>query len=265
MDFSRQSAARETISEGAAEVKAKLRDDLSRWSRTRRFVSLKPRIPCMECDGAGKTQCSVCAGSGRSRMVLEDGRQEACTSCDGTGANTCVVCAGRGMVANAHRRTMLWVLGIGGVAWLLILFQLWGRDVLPEQRAAILQRGEHGNAVTAPPSRSPGGAPGGANPQQRGAVSGGVAAPAAGGQWAIPPQGGQPQGYSGAPQVQPGAPAPPGSMHGNSIQPGATGPVRGYGQPGVGGGASGQYGQMQGGQGVMQPSGGGNSIPSPPR
>lgn len=247
-----RSATRETITEGAAEVKAKLREDLSRWSRTRRFATLKPEIPCLECDGAGKIQCAACGGTGLSKLVLDDGRQEACVKCDGKGAITCVVCAGKGLVANAHRKTMLWLLAVGGLAWLFILFQLWGRDVLPEQRAAILQRGEHGQAVTAPAVGVQGAGRGVTAPVQGGAgVSPGGPASTA---W---PQPGQPQtpvgaqGSYGAPPLQPGVTTPSGMPHGNSVQPG-TNPSGGIG-----------YGQPQGGA-RPGPYGGGNSLGMPP-
>jgi hypothetical protein len=251
MDFSRQSAARDTISEGAAEVKAKLRDDLSRWSRTRRYVSLKPAIPCLECDGAGKTQCAGCDGSGRSRIILDDDRQEPCVRCDGKGAVTCVVCAGRGMVPNAHRKKMLWMLALGAVAWLTILFHLWGRDILPEQRARLLQRGEHGQAITAPAPRSPGGGQGVVAPPPGGpAVSGspmsGGAPPVQQGYGAQPPAGMTPQGAA---------------YHGNSVPPGPGAPMPGYRSQG-GQGVTRPWGGNQGGAGAG-PYGGGNSIPSP--
>lgn len=255
MELPRRSTARETISEGAAEVKEKLREDLSRWSRMRRYVSLKPEIPCLDCDGAGKTECVSCGGTGLSRLILDDGRQEACVKCDGKGAITCVACAGRGMVPNAHRKAMLWLLGAGGIAWLLILYQLWGRDVLPEQRAAILQRGEHGQAVTAPPAVSHG-AGRGVTAQTSGGASvrpggaGNVQWPQQGPGQAVPPVGGQ-GAYGGVPPVQPGVTAPSGMSHGNSVQPGTSS-----------GGMS-SFGRTQGGNAVT-PYGGGNSLVLPP-
>ncbi|NLI00753.1 MAG: hypothetical protein GX446_14820 [Chthonomonadales bacterium] len=221
MQPSRQSAARETLSEGAAEVKAKLKEDLSRWSRARRVVSLKPIIPCLECDGAGKHQCSACEGSGHSRLVLEDGSQDACSKCGGSGAITCVVCAGRGTVTNAYRKPMLWLLAAGGLAWLLILFQLWGRDVLPEQRARVFQRGEHGRAVVAPAIRQPSGGQGIVSP---GPAAGSAAAP----QGSAPPL---QQGYGAAPQPSMGRPGQPPGAHGNSLQPGPGPATQGFGQP----------------------------------
>jgi hypothetical protein len=251
MDPSRRSAARETISEGAAEVKEKLREDLSRWSRARRFVSLKHEIPCLECDGAGRIQCHVCGGTGKSRLVLEDGTQEPCVQCDGRGSITCVVCTGKGQVPNAHRKTMLWLMVAGGLAWLFILFQLWGRDILPEQRAAVLQRGEHGKAVSAPQPGPLGAGRGVVVPSTGGASAGNAVTPTTP-QWQqrgqnMPPP--APGGYSGAPTLQPGMAGQPGMGHGNSVPSGGSlGQGTGYGQPAPG---------------VVRPYGG-NSLPSSP-
>ena len=250
-----RSATRETISEGAAEVKAKLREDLSRWSRTRRYATLKPEIPCLECDGAGKIQCALCGGTGLSRLVLDDGRQESCVQCDGKGAYTCVVCAGRGLVPNTRRKLMLTLLAVGGLAWLLIFFQLWGRDIFPEQRAAILQRGEHGQAVSAPPVGAPGGGAGVGMPTR-----GGVGVHREGpGTAQYPQQGqGQPGGTVGGqgslgsrPPLQPGTSPSAGMPYGNSVNPGIN--------TGVGPG----YGQMRPGSNAP-PFGGGNSLGTPP-
>jgi|GEM_PF-5634507 len=243
---------REVVREGADEVRAKLREDLGRWTRARRYVSLRPEIGCLACDAAGKIECTACGGTGRSAVVLDDGRQDSCPRCDGRGATTCVECAGRGMIPNAHRKKMLWLLAVGGAAWLFILFQLWGRDVLPEQRAAILQRGEHGRAVQAPPPRAP---RTGSNVIQPGA--GGLPAGAqTRGQFA-PSSGAVPQGY---PPTGSG-----GTPHGNSVTFGGTGvPRTGYAAPPAAGQGYGNVGTVPPGTGaaVRQPYGGGNSVPS---
>jgi hypothetical protein len=242
---------RDVMREGADEVRAKLREDLSRWTRTRRYVSLKPEIGCLACDAAGKIECAACGGTGRSAVVLDDGRQESCPRCDGSGATTCVECAGRGRIANRHRRTMLWLLVVGGIAWLMILFQLWGRDVLPEQRAAILQRGEHGRAVQAPPPRAP-----------RPGSSSNVAQPATGGNPPTlqqrdrfgPTSGTAPQGY---------APGAGGMSHGNSVTFGGAGQTRtGFPPAPPPGQGYGTAGTPPSGVGVNRPYGGGNSVPS---
>jgi len=129
-----RSAARSTIAAGAAEVREKLKSDLSRWSRVRRFATLKPTMGCITCDMTGKVLCDTCDGTGRSKLVFDD-RQEACATCEGTGRVTCVTCAGRGIVPNVHRKKVLWLLILGGLAWGYVLFRLWNRDILPEFRA----------------------------------------------------------------------------------------------------------------------------------
>lgn len=125
---------RSTVSEGASEVREKLRSDLSRLMRVRRFATLKPTMGCIACDATGKIVCAICGGTGKSKLVLDD-RQEDCAHCDGTGRVTCVQCAGRGQVANVHRKKVLWLLVIGGLAWGYVLFRLWNRDILPDFRA----------------------------------------------------------------------------------------------------------------------------------
>lgn len=234
-----RSDAREIVREGAEEVKAKLREDLSRWTRTRRYVSIKPQISCLACDGAGKVQCAACGGAGKSGLVHDSGEAETCPRCGGAGAITCVECAGKGSIANRHRKIMLWILGLGAVAWLLILFQLLGRDILPEQRAAILQRGEHGQALQVAPGA-----------RQEGAGAGITAGSPQHGASVNP---GQTPGTSGYAPVPPGAPNPSGNSlpyGGSAVSPGYGGPTSGSGR-GIIGGAG-------------RPSGGGNSIPGPP-
>jgi hypothetical protein len=255
-------STREIVREGAQEVTEKLRQDLSRWSRFRRFVSLKPQIPCLDCDGAGKVQCTACGGSGKSAMVRDDGEQEACPRCGGQGSITCVECGGKGLIPNRHRKPLIAVLWVGGIAWAIILFELWGGDILPAQRAAVLQRGEHGRSVPVPPAGTSPTAP--ALPPSAGASS-------QGGQ-AVPAQ--SPQGGYGAPAA-PSAPThgnsvpsqgtaqyPPAAWHGNSVSP-----------PPAGGATPGAYGQPYGatGYGGVPPYGtqrsgygGGNSLPTRP-
>lgn len=244
LEVSRQS--RDLVREGAQEVKEKLREDLSRWSRVRRCVSLQREIPCLACDGAGKTLCAACQGSGKSGFTTETGEADACPRCGGHGSVTCVECAGRGRIANRHRTKLLWTLWLGGIAWVLVLLQLWGRDLLPEQRAKLLQRGEHGQGVSAPVSR----AAGPLNP------AGPVVAPGAA----------QTQHYTGAAgaagATAPGPPAyaPPTlgtGAHGNSVRNGTMGAlVQGsYPQPMT---------HSPGAAGPM-PRAGGNSLPTVPQ
>ncbi len=255
------------VREGAEEVKAKLREDLSRWARLRRFVSLKPEIPCLECDGAGKIQCAACRGTGKSAIVTETGEQEPCPHCGGHGSITCVDCAGRGVIPNRNRKPLIWILVAGGVAWALILFQLWGGDILPEQRAAVLQRGEHGRSVVAPPQRAGGGV-GVAIPRTQGGGSTNPVAPAGGVTYRpVPPAGsGAGGGAQGAQPWQqgyvPGDNAS-GTLHGNSV-PSSSGfaqPPGPYGGvPRAGYGATGAVP----GSGMGGPMGGGNSLPTRP-
>lgn len=212
-------SARDIVREGAQEVREKLKEDLSRWTRFRRFVSLSPEISCIECDGAGKLQCTACRGTGKLALVREDGTQEPCPKCGEFGSITCTACAGKGRIRNPHRKRLLWILGLGGVAWLLILFQLWGRDILPAQRAAILQRGEHGKSITTPPAPGTHGsgvpAPGSGAATPAGRV--GTSVPMAS------PMPGQPGGVAAPARNAPYPPgAPPvaprsGGAHGNSV------------------------------------------------
>lgn len=126
----------ETFREGAEEVKAKLRADLSRWTRARRAISLKPTLPCSECDSTGRTLCESCHGRGKQGIEFH-GEQYACMTCEGTGHVTCVECAGTGSVVNVHRKKILWLIAIGAAAWLLVLLRLYmtERDILPGFRA----------------------------------------------------------------------------------------------------------------------------------
>lgn len=140
-------AAREIVREGAAEVGEKLKADISRWTRVRRVVSLKPMIGCFECDAAGKLVCESCGGTGKTKIQLQEDTPLSCPTCDGTGHTTCVACAGQGVVPNVHRKKFLWMLVIGGIAWVLVFLQLWGRDLFPAQMAKVTQRGEHGQSA----------------------------------------------------------------------------------------------------------------------
>ncbi len=231
------SGARDVVREGAHEVREKLRDDLSRWSRIRRHVSLKPEIGCLACDAMGKIACSACGGSGKSAMVMENGAQEPCVRCDGHGSTTCVECAGAGLIPNTRRKVFLGLIIAGAIAWALVLIQLLGRDLLPEQRAALLERNDHGRSVTiapgavqrdAPPSQAP---PGRAVPTGQGQAHGPTTHGAFGGQ-SVPPSPGT-QGF-----------APPGGVSTRGGSAGTSSAPAGYGG---------------------YPSGGGNSVPSPPR
>jgi DnaJ-class molecular chaperone with C-terminal Zn finger domain len=139
----------ETIREGAAEVREKLKSDLSsvsRLVRVRRFVSLSPTMTCPTCDGRREETCAACGGSGRQKVVWND-QEIVCEGCKGTTTQACGECFGRGRVKNIHRKKFLTLLCIGGLAWAFIVFQLWGRDVLPEQSAKYLHGGGGGGAA----------------------------------------------------------------------------------------------------------------------
>lgn len=165
----------DTVKESAQEVKEKLREDFSRWTRVRRAVSLKPMVGCLACDAIGKVECGACGGAGNQKLVWNEEIQQ-CQTCAGTGQVTCAECMGRGEVENVHRKKLIAVLVIGGLAWAYILFRLWGGDILPEQRAKYLTRGGGGGATGAPaPTRGTLGrphatAPNGAQPGARGAM-----------------------------------------------------------------------------------------------
>src|SRR2546421_10953356 len=143
---------RTTFKEGAAEVKAKLRTDISRLTRFRRGVSIRPSMGCIDCDATGKLPCISCDGTGKAKVILRE-EPEPCATCDGQGYVTCTTCMGRGWVLNKNRKKILWLLGLGGLAWLFFFFRLWGGDVLPEQVANI--KGGGGKAAK---SQSPTGA-----------------------------------------------------------------------------------------------------------
>ncbi|MCX6362101.1 MAG: hypothetical protein NT029_20080 [Armatimonadetes bacterium] len=232
----RDPQTREVVREGATEVREKLREDFSRWTRSRRYMSLKPEIDCGECIGQCKTACAGCAGTGKGRVRGEDGSVPPCALCDGHGAVTCVACSGKGRVENVHRKKWIWLMGLGGAGWLLIFFQLWGRDILPEQRAAVLDRGAHGKAVTAPVRGSRYGM----------SRDGGAGAPVGGQPGMQPGMGRQAPGQQG---MQPGMGGP--AQGGMGVQPPGGGMP--YGQGGYQGGGNsmgGQAGPPQGGVGV---------------
>jgi hypothetical protein len=126
-----------SVREGAEEVRAKLKSDLSRMSRVRRAVSLKPTMGCIPCDASGKVPCLSCDGTGKSKIVISEEDQEECHTCEGTGRVTCVDCEGRGILPNIHRKKILWVLGVGVACWAFVFWRIWGGDVLPEQAAKI--------------------------------------------------------------------------------------------------------------------------------
>ncbi|MGC8666533.1 MAG: hypothetical protein ACP5VE_00255 [Chthonomonadales bacterium] len=141
------------LHEGAQEVGAKLRADISRWTRVRRMVSIKPTVSCLACDGNGKVVCAVCGGTGKSKVILNE-VQEDCPHCNGTGQITCVECAGVGQVPNVYRKPILWTLGLGALGWLIVLWVLLGRDVMPEERAHLAGGGGGGVITGRAPSSS---------------------------------------------------------------------------------------------------------------
>jgi hypothetical protein len=140
---------RETVKEGAAEVRAKLKQDVSQWARARRLVSLKPTMGCMDCDATGKLACSACGGSGIQKVVWND-EQQACATCEGTGSVTCVECAGQRFVPNKHRKKLLWILVLGGIGWAFALYTLFQPDIAPELRARHLGGGGGGFSTGRP-------------------------------------------------------------------------------------------------------------------
>lgn len=140
---------RETVKASAAEVKAKLKSDLSRMTRVRRAVSVKPMMGCVACDATGRLPCITCDGTGKSKVVVSE-EAENCATCEGRGTVTCVDCSGRGEVPNVHRKKILWVLGIGGAAWLIVFWVLWGPDILPQQRAKYISGGGGGSYTGTP-------------------------------------------------------------------------------------------------------------------
>ena len=139
----------DTLREGAAEVRDKLRQDfstISRWTRVRRFVSLSPTMMCPDCDGARQVTCGACGGVGKQKVVWND-EEIICEGCKGEKVQNCGNCFGRGRVKNIHRKKFLWLLGIGCLGWLFLLFELWGRDLLPEQSAKYLHGGGGGGTA----------------------------------------------------------------------------------------------------------------------
>jgi hypothetical protein len=152
---------RETVKEGAAEVRAKLKQDISQWSRARRLVTITPTIGCMECDATGKLACSACGGSGTQKVVWND-EQQACPTCEGHGTVTCVECAGQRRIPNKHRKKIIWVLALGGLAWAFALYTLFKPDIAPELRARYLGGGGGGYSTGRPKPATPA-VPGGEN------------------------------------------------------------------------------------------------------
>ena len=145
-------ASTAAVREGAQEVTEKLRADISRWTRVRRAVSLKPTMGCIDCDTTGKVDCAACGGGGNQKIVWNDEIQQ-CQTCAGTGQVTCSDCMGHGEVENVHRKKLKFVLVVGGIGWAYILFRLWGGDVLPEQQAKYITRGGGGSTSAAAPAR----------------------------------------------------------------------------------------------------------------
>jgi hypothetical protein len=157
----RPSSARQTLREGAEEVREKLKADLSHFARARRAVSLKPTVGCLSCDATGKVACGTCGGSGHARFVMGE-EPEKCHTCLGSGHVTCVECAGRGWVLNKHRKKIIWLLAVGAAAWALVLYRLWGGDIAPEMRANLFKTGggsfsgKSGGGYMAPRTAQPG-------------------------------------------------------------------------------------------------------------
>src|SRR5438874_12406535 len=113
-----------SVREGADEVKAKLKADISRLTRFRRSVSIKPTMGCVACDASGKVPCTSCDGTGKTKLLIAtEVEEERCHTCDGAGRVTCVDCAGKGILPNVHRKKLLWVMGVGAACWLIFFWQ----------------------------------------------------------------------------------------------------------------------------------------------
>lgn len=236
----------EAVREGASELSEKLRADFARLMALRRYASLQHTIGCSACDAQGTVPCDRCAGTGKTSVVVND-VQQSCLACNGTGTITCVECGGVGRVPNANRKKVIIMLVVGGLAWLYVLFRLWGGDVAPELRANLSKDGGgHATQVAKPVGggRSSVGAPqqmptGGTTTPQ----NGGYSNPQGGGGYSNPQGGG---GYSG-------------QQGGGYANPQGRG---GYANPQGGGGFSnpqggGGYSNPQGGGGYSNPQGGG--------
>lgn len=201
--------AAETVRESAVEVREKLKEDLgriSRLARVRRSVSLKPMVACLECNRSGKATCLTCGGAGSQKLVLNDEMQR-CEACQGSGEVTCVECMGRGLVPNVHRKKVMWMLVVGGLAWAYVLFRLWGGDVLPEQRAKYMAGGGGGGGTGRPAPAATLGSPVSPRGAQSGHFGQPSGAPGAPGASAA-------AGRLGAPAAGSGAPAAPRSPTG---------------------------------------------------
>jgi hypothetical protein len=134
---------KEVFREGAAEVKEKLRADISNWSKFRRFISLAPTMLCLDCEGTGRTHCTGCGGTGQQKLVWND-EISSCPTCQGSGSVTCVECIGKGRIPNKRRKMFLWLFAVGGLCWGYFLFRIWGGDVAPELNAKYLHGGGGG-------------------------------------------------------------------------------------------------------------------------
>ncbi len=167
MRFSLPGGGREVVSEGVAEVKDRLREDISRLKKVRRGITLRTTMECLECEGNGRVICQSCGGLGKAKVVFGD-EPGACETCVGSGRIGCVTCLGKGSLANPHRKKVLIVLGVGGVAWLLVFLRLWmgSFDVLPAVRATgggeVAPRNSPMTSPMSGPGETvqPGGAPG---------------------------------------------------------------------------------------------------------
>lgn len=138
---------RDTVREGAAEVGAKLKSDISRWTKVRRYASIKPMMGCGACDATGRFTCTNCDGTGKTKFVVGD-QPEPCHTCEGKGTVTCVDCAGRGIVPNVHRKKVLWVLVLGVLAWGFALYTFMDRDIAP----GVIHGGSGGGQMSRPPN-----------------------------------------------------------------------------------------------------------------
>jgi hypothetical protein len=128
-----------TVKEMAGDIRESMRGSLSGVSRVRRGISLRPILPCIDCDN-GKVVCDVCKGTGKATVVWND-EVTPCAVCGGVGSRKCSVCDGRGFVVNTHRKKVLWLLILGFVGWGAAAYMIWGGDLFPESRAKLFKSG----------------------------------------------------------------------------------------------------------------------------
>ena len=135
-NISSKSSSGDDIKEVTSELKEKLKGSFARFVSMRSYITLKPTMSCRDCDGSGKTLCSICHGSGK--MILQITEKEApCDICEGTGKVTCSECGGSGILPNIHRKKILVILIVGAAAWIILFVSLYmsSHDLLPAQRA----------------------------------------------------------------------------------------------------------------------------------